>query len=461
MSNIDEHSTNEELVEKEELQSTEATEEDVKEETPSSEVAEPTVEKEEASSSTETPKPATEEPAKEAVATPTATKGFDVNELVEKAKDLFQKRKIAVIGVLAAVAVLIVALVGFKVYDSQPKSLLDVVQVQFSGYEESGTLTYNSDEVVAKLQEIAYKKAGFSSKQAEGLAQKDPITFSEVTRDPKLASKYSMADALIRSVQFSFDKTSGLKNGDEITFSVVTTSKSAPVKAEKKIFKVENLKEYEKVSASDLLTETPVTFTGLNGSGTITITKNSKDEAYFDFENGRRPRNLKNGDKVTLKVKDVSIDSLKAEGKVVDSKTVEVTVEGLKDAKDVKNLIDVLKKNDAYSKELNKNSTNETYTLEPQGSYIRITTGIGNTSSADIDIITVYKVTRKGSLFTNVSYKYYGFDGYELKDDNLVAKKGIMPTYGEVLGDFEVLKEELQSKNYHLIEVKKDEKKSE
>ena len=364
-------------------------------------------------------------------------------------------------AVLAIVALAIVAFVGYNIYDSQPKSIIDEVKVQFSGYEETGKLTYNSEEIASKIEELSYRKAGFNNNQAKALTQKDPVTFSEVTRDPKLASKYSMADALIRSVQFSFDKTSDLKNGDEITFSVVTTSKSAPVKAEKKTFKVENLKEYEKVSASDLLTETPVTFTGLNGSGTITITKNSKDESYFDFENGRRPRNLKNGDKVTLKVKDVSIDSLKAEGKVVDSKTVEVTVEGLKDAKDVKNLIDVLKKNDAYSKELNKNSTNETYTLEPQGSYIRITTGIGNTSSADIDIITVYKVTRKGSLFTNVSYKYYGFDGYELKDDNLVAKKGIMPTYGEVLGDFEVLKEELQSKNYHLIEVKKDEKKSE
>ena len=88
MSNIDEHSTNEELVEKEELQSVEATEEDVKEKTPSSETAEPTVEKEEAPSSTGTPNPATEKLAKEAVATPTATKGFDVNELVEKAKDL-------------------------------------------------------------------------------------------------------------------------------------------------------------------------------------------------------------------------------------------------------------------------------------------------------------------------------------------------------------------------------------
>ena len=461
MSNIDEHSTNEELVEKEELQPTEATEEAVKEEVQPSETAEPTVEKEEAPSSTEIPESATEGPAKEAVVTPAATKGFDVNDLVEKAKDLFQKRKIAVIGALAAVAVLIVALVGLKVYDSQPKSLLNVVQVQFSGYEESGTLTYNSEEVLAKLREIAYKKAGFSSKQATGLAQNDPVTFSEVTRDPKYATKYAMADALIRSVQFSFDKTSGLKNGDEVTFSVVTNCKSAPVKAEKKTFKVENLKEYEKISASDLLTETPVIFTGLNGSGTITITKNSKDEAYFDFENGKRQRSLKNGDKVTLKVKDASIDSLKAEGKVIDSKTVEVTVEGLKDAKDVKNLTDVLKKNDAYSKDANKNSTYETYTIEPQGSYVAITTGIANTSSANIDIITVYKVTRKGSLFTNVSYKYYGFGGYELKDDKLVAKKGISPIDGGGVGDFEVLKEELQRKEYHLIEIQKDENKSE
>lgn len=382
-------------------------------------------------------------------------------QVVDKAKGLFAAKRKEIIAALVAVAVIIVAFVGYNVIQSQPKSLIGDVKVEFSGYEESGTVTYNSQDIAEKVAEIAYQKVGFNKDQAAGLAKKDPIIYAEVSRDGKLASKLIQAEAMISSVHYEFDKTNGLKNGDEVTFTVTTSSKNSPFKAEKKTFKVENLKEYEKVSASDLLTETPVTFTGLNGSGTITITKNSKDEAYFDFENGRRPRNLKNGDKVTLKVKDVSIDSLKAEGKVVDSKTVEVTVEGLKDAKDVKNLIDVLKKNDAYSKELNKNSTNETYTLEPQGSYIGITTGIGNTSSADIDIITVYKVTRKGSLFTNVSYKYYGFDGYELKDDNLVAKEGIRPIYGGGLEDFEVLKEELQRKEYHLIEVKKDEKKSE
>lgn len=464
MSNIDEHSTNEELVEKEELQSTEATEEDVKEETPSSEAAEPTVEKEEASSSTETPKPATEEPAKEAVATPTAAKGFDVNELVEKAKDLFQKRKIAVIGVLAAVAVLIVALVGFKVYDSQPKSLLDVVQVQFSGYEESGTLTYNSDEVVAKLQEIAYKKAGFSSKQAAGLAQKDPVTFSEVTRDPKLASKYGKADALIRSVQFSFDKTSDLKNGDEVTFSVTTTSKSAPVKAEKKTFKVENLKEYEKVSASDLLTETPVTFAGLNGYGTVSIAKNSKNETYFDFENGERPKNLKNGDKVTLKVNDAYINSLKSSGKMVDSKTVEVTVEGLKDLKDVKNFADLLKKNEDYSKSEHKNDSYTTYNLEPQGSYLKVIPGEDKKSSAKISLITVYKVTKTRSGLSNsttVRYKYFGYDAFLLKDGNLDLNTASKVSDSWGTEDYEGLKSELLTNGYKEFDNKKDNKKSE
>ena len=465
MSNIDEHSTNEELVEKEELQSAESVEEVVKEEeTPTSETAEPTVEKEEASSSTEASEPVAEEPAKEAVATPTATKGFDVNELVEKAKDLFQKRKIAVIGVLAAVAVLIVALVGFKVYDSQPKSLLDVVQVQFSGYEESGTLTYNSDEVTAKLQEIAYKKAGFSSKQAAGLAQKDPVTFSEVTRDPKLASKYGKADALIRSVQFSFDKTSDLKNGDEVTFSVVTTSKSAPVKAEKKTFKVENLKEYEKVSASDLLTETPVTFAGLNGYGTVSIAKNSKNETYFDFENGERPKNLKNGDKVTLKVNDAYINSLKSSGKMVDSKTVEVTVEGLKDLKDVKNFADLLKKNEDYSKSEHKNDSYTTYNLEPQGSYLKVIPGEDKKSSAKISLITVYKVTKTRSGLSNsttVRYKYFGYDAFLLKDGNLDLNTASKVSDSWGTEDYEGLKSELLTNGYKEFDNKKDNKKSE
>ncbi len=77
---------------------------------------------------------------------------------------------------------LIVALVGFKVYDSQPKSLLDVVQVQFRD-DESGTLTYNSDEVTAgKLQRNSlYKKLDLVPNKQKDWHKKITVTFSEVT----------------------------------------------------------------------------------------------------------------------------------------------------------------------------------------------------------------------------------------------------------------------------------------
>ena len=79
------------------------------------------------------------------------------------------------------------------------------------------------------------------------------MAYSEVSRNPKLAAMLQKAEAMITSVQFNFDRTSELKNGDEVTFTITTNSQSAAVKAEKKTFKVADLKEYEKVSTADLL----------------------------------------------------------------------------------------------------------------------------------------------------------------------------------------------------------------
>ena len=104
------------------------------------------------------------------------------------------------------------------------------------------------------------------------------------------------------------------------------------------------MKEYEKVSTADLLKETPVTFTGFNGYGIASITENPNKDGYFNFEDNKRPTNLKNGDTVTLTVSVTYINELKSKGKVVDNNKVEVTVEGLKDLKDVKNFADLLKR---------------------------------------------------------------------------------------------------------------------
>lgn len=368
---------------------------------------------------------------------------------------LLQTKRKEIIAVLAIVALAIVAFVGYNIYDSQPKSIIDEVKVQFSGYEETGKLTYNSEEIASKIEELSYRKAGFNNNQAKALAQKDPVAYSEVSRNPKLAAMLQKAEAMITSVQFNFDRTSELKNGDEVTFTITTNSQSAAVKAEKKTFKVADLKEYEKVSTADLLKETPVTFTGFNGYGIASITEKPNKDGYFNFEDNKRPTNLKNGDTVTLTVSVTYINELKSKGKVVDNK-VEVTVEGLKDLKDVKNFADLLKKNDDYSKSEHQNSSFSTYTLESQGSYLKVIPEENKKSNGKVSLITVYKVTWSSGNSKEVRYKYYGYQAYLLKDGNLdldAASK--VSSWGSK--DLEGLKAELATEGYKVFEEKKSE----
>ena len=369
---------------------------------------------------------------------------------------LLQTKRKEIIAILAIVALAIVAFVGYNIYDSQPKSIIDEVKVQFSGYEETGKLTYNSEEIASKIEELSYRKAGFNNNQAKALAQKDPVAYSEVNRDPRLATMLQKAEAMIMSVQFNFDRTSELKNGDEVTFTITTNSQSAAVKAEKKTFKVADLKEYEKVSTADLLKETPVTFTGFNGYGIASITENPNKDGYFNFEDNKRPTNLKNGDTITLTVSATYINELKSKGKVVDNNKVEVTVEGLKDLKDVKNFADLLKKNDDYSKSENQNSSFSTYTLESQGSYLKVIPEENKKSNGKVSLITVYKVTWSSGNSKEVRYKYYGYQAYLLKDNNLdldAASK--VSSWGSK--DLEGLKAELATEGYKVYEEKKSE----
>lgn len=369
---------------------------------------------------------------------------------------LLQTKRKEIIAVLAIVALAIVAFVGYNIYDSQPKSIIDEVKVQFSGYEETGKLTYNSEEIASKIEELSYRKAGFNNNQAKALAQKDPVAYSEVSRNPKLAAMLQKAEAMITSVQFNFDRTSELKNGDEVTFTITTNSQSAAVKAETKTFKVADLKEYEKVSTADLLKETPVTFTGFNGYGIASITEKPNKDGYFNFEDNKRPTNLKNGDTVTLTVSVTYINELKSKGKVVDNNKVEVTVEGLKDLKDVKNFADLLKKNDDYSKSEHQNSSFSTYTLESQGSYLKVIPEENKKSNGKVSLITVYKVTWSSGNSKEVRYKYYGYQAYLLKDGNLdldAASK--VSSWGTK--DLEGLKAELATEGYKVFEEKKSE----
>ena len=382
-----------------------------------------------------------------------STASFDGNQLLQKAQEIFQKKKKEVIGALVILAVVLVAYFGYSYYNSLPKSIINEVKVDFTGYDESGNLIYNSEEIASLVEEAVYKKVGLDKDQAKALTKDDPVAYSMLAQDRKLSFKLMKAESMLKTIHYEFNKTNNLKNGEEVTFTITTSSKNSPIKAEKKAFKVQNLKEYEKVSAENLLKEVTVTFSGFNGYGTVTFGNSIKN--YFQLNSSNSYSNLKNGDKITLTVNESYIKTLKESGKIIDNKNVDITVSGLKELKDIKNFEDLIKKNDDYVKSEHKNDSYDTYTIESQGSYMRI--NVNNYDKGSISLVTIYKVTKTDSKDNkSVNYKYYGYSAYLLKDGNLdidTASK-ISDRWGTK--DLEGLRAQLSSDGYKVYESKKE-----
>ena len=382
-----------------------------------------------------------------------STASFDGNQLLQKAQEIFKKKKKEVIGALVILAVALVVYFGYSYYHSLPKSIINEVKVDFTGYDESGNLIYNSEEIASLVEEAVYKKVGLDKDQAKALTKDDPVAYSMLAQDRKLSFKLMKAESMLKTIHYEFNKTNNLKNGEEVTFTITTSSKNSPIKAEKKAFKVQNLKEYEKVSAENLLKEVTVTFSGFNGYGTVTFGNSIKN--YFQLNSSNSYSNLKNGDKITLTVNESYIKTLKESGKIVDNKNVDITVSGLKEIKDIKNFEDLIKRNDDYVKSEHKNNSYDTYTIESQGSYMRI--NVNNYDKGSISLVTIYKVTKTDSKDNkSVKYKYYGYSAYLLKDGNLdidTASK-ISDHWGTK--DLEGLRAQLSSDGYKVYEGKKE-----
>ena len=394
-----------------------------------------------------------EEKEKDTDTTFEPTASFDGNQLLQKAQEIFKKKKKEVIGALVILAVALVAYFGYSYYHSLPKSIINEVKVDFTGYDESGYLSYNSEDIASLVEEAVYKKVGLDKEQAKALTKDDPVAYSMLAQDRKLSFKLMKAESMLKTIHYEFNKTNNLKNGEEVTFTITTSSKNSPIKAEKKTFKVQNLKEYEKVSAENLLKEVTVTFSGFNGYGTVSFGNSIKN--YFQLNSSNSYSNLKNGDKITLTVNDSYIKTLKENGKIVDNKNVDITVSGLKEIKDIKNFEDLIKKNDDYVKSEHKNDSYDTYTIESQGSYMRI--NVNNYDKGSISLVTIYKVTKTDSKDNkSVKYKYYGYSAYLLKDGNLdidTASK-ISDHWGTK--DLEGLRAQLSSDGYKVYEGKKE-----
>lgn len=334
-----------------------------------------------------------------------------VGSYVDKIKEFTLKNKVAVAAVTAAVLVLGV---GYQVYQSQPKSLVAAVQVEFTGYDGFGELSYDSKEI----QRIAYRSAGFNKNQTEDLVNQDAVVLSEVYADASLGQKYQKAAAMISSVSYKFDKRSELSNGDKVTLTVKTSSSKSPIKEESKEFKVEGLKKTETISTKALLEEYPVTFSGFNNYGKVELPED--EDGYDFFTVSGKKSNYKNGDKVQLTVSPSYVSNLQTEGKKLEATEIEVEVDGLKEISAISNLAEALAKNEPYAKSQHQNTGLATYTLEKQKDYISYKVPLyDETVSGQIYLVTIYKISKAGKFDDSVEYAYYGYRYYVNADNSL------------------------------------------
>jgi len=105
------------------------------------------------------------------------------------------------------------------------------VKVDFTGYDESGNLIYNSEEIASLVEEAVYKKVGLDKDQAKALTKDDPVAYSMLAQDRKLSFKLMKAESMLKTIHYEFNKTNNLKNGEEMEHFCVGMQAYSPVDA--------------------------------------------------------------------------------------------------------------------------------------------------------------------------------------------------------------------------------------
>lgn len=358
-----------------------------------------------------------------------------------------KKHKLKIIGSFIVLGVLSVS---YRFYQAQPKSILSVVKAEFQGYDGYGTLDYNTDEINQEINKIIYQSVGFSKNQIEDIMNDDSVIMTDIYSDSDLTSKFNKAKSMISTLSYSFNKSSNLKNGDKVTFSIKSTSSQSPIKKESKTFEVKGLEKTTKLSTKDLLEMYPVTFSGFNNYGKVILPET--ENGLPIFENLEGDRGYSNGDQVSLKVTSNYLETLKNEGKRLESKTVTVDVSGLKEFTEISNVSDALKKNDDYAKSDYENTSYASYTLEKQADYIRYGNGYYDdyeSSGGQIYLISIYKISKIGSDGDNnsVFYRSYGYR-YYVKSDGSLDLSTANKESGSSKDDYDNLIASIKTDNY-------------
>lgn len=315
----------------------------------------------------------------------------------------------------SALAVIVVVVIGFVVYQSNKK--VDVtkgVTVSFSGYNGTGTASYDGNVFDKNVLNAFFDKAKLSENLKRSILDSSLTSDSYATLSSSDKDKIAKIARWKSSTKGNLNKYSNLSNGDKVTLSVTSTEKDSPVKTVKKTFTVHGLKKIKNVSTKKVIDKLKFKFTGVDNKGTVAITSKAYDEdIVFNIKNNG---SLKNGDKLTVDIPD---ELFEAEDGVryVGKRSTTLTVSGLIDANAISNSDAVKKVTDALINDQYESGEYMTFTntfvnmyvfksnnVPSSGGYYSLT---GNDSGDESD--------DESSVYLNGGSSFYNTDN---TDDN-------------------------------------------
>lgn len=359
-----------------------------------------------------------------------------LNQLMKSFKDgsFFKKYQKQV----AAAAVVVVLLIGAYWFLHRPQDISKDVKVTFSGYDTQGTADYNAEAVSREIFKLAYKKAGVSKDDIEGLISGNDAVMNKYDTDQKLYTEASEGDRIASNVEVTLNAGDKLKNGEKIELSIVDHNAKGDriIKNVDKKVKVESLKKVKTYTVKDLLTKEKYSFAGLNGGGMITF---AKDDSYSDFDEIDDDGALSNGDKVKVQVSQDKVDSLKEKGQFLDGDdSYTLKVSGLKDAAAIGRVDECLTQLDTAVKADYINSDFDTYTIKRVASYISpymtYDDETGGDRGTSIDIEGFYQIDHVSS-FGDDTQKDTTFISYGFHDASYDVEKNEIDVEDHDSGD--------------------------
>ncbi|EME7220625.1 zinc ribbon domain-containing protein, partial [Enterococcus faecium] len=292
------------------------------------------------------------------------------------------KRHWKIIG--GSTAAIIILFSIFLFISQMPKSIIDDVSVNFTGYNHQGTATL-SGEYEDKIDSI--------------LSKNKDIDRSDIS--------------------IELDKDSDLSNGDKVKVSISSDKKNSPVKSQTKTVTVSGLKKSTSYTIDNVLKDNPIHWNGYDHYGSAEI-----DSDIFDTED--ETTELSNGDSITITLNSDYVEQETTKGKILDgSNTKKVEVSGLKGTPQISNLDALLSQIDTVARDDNHSNSFAKYTVTRQENYF-IGTNINsswssytNDNSDEFSIVSIYKIDSKTDYTTSTSYKIYGYSNLSLNNNQV------------------------------------------